>query len=63
MTYEEARARYQHAPGDPDVHAALFAEVERLKAALREAGEALYNGFEPDNQSRSWHRVQEALRG
>jgi hypothetical protein len=32
LTFAEAVARYPHAPGDPDVHRALFDEIERLRA-------------------------------
>jgi hypothetical protein len=37
------------------------AEIERLRAELTAARDALYNGFEPDNQSRAWHRANAAL--
>lgn len=36
-------------------------EVERLRAALMDARNALHNDFEPDNQSRAWHRANDAL--
>ena len=41
----------------------IASEIDRLRAALRTAADALRNDFEPDNQSRAWHRVQEALNG
>lgn len=37
-------------------------EIERLKVELTAARDALYNDFEPDNQSRAWHRANKALR-
>lgn len=40
---------------------ALRAEIERLRAALKNARDALHNDFEPDNQSRAWHRANAAL--
>jgi hypothetical protein len=39
----------------------LEADNERLRAELGAACDALYNGFEPDNQSRAWHRAKAAL--
>lgn len=34
MTFDEAKARYPHAPADPDVHAALFHEIKMLQESL-----------------------------
>ena len=39
----------------------LTAEIERLRAELTAARDALHNDFEPDNQSRAWHRANNAL--
>jgi hypothetical protein len=36
-------------------------DVERLRAALMDARDALHNDFEPDNQSPAWHRANKAL--
>jgi hypothetical protein len=44
-----------------DEHGWTVAEIERLRAELTAARDALYNGFEPDNQSRAWHRANAAL--
>ena len=40
---------------------ALREERDRLRAALTAAVNALYNPFEPDNQSRAWHAGNAAL--
>lgn len=40
----------------------LRARGDRLRAALVEARDALHNDFEPDNQSRSWYRANDALK-
>ena len=45
MTYAEAVARYPHAPCDTRVHAALFAEIERLRL---EVGAAFVRGWISD---------------
>lgn len=37
-------------------------EIERLRSILTLAKDALYNGFEPDNQSATWHRIDDALK-
>jgi hypothetical protein len=37
-------------------------ENERLRAALVDARDGLRNDFEPDNQSRAWHRANDALK-
>ena len=39
----------------------LLAERDQLLAALKAARDALYNGFEPDNQSRAWHAANNAV--
>ena len=36
-------------------------ENKRLRAALVDARNSLHNDFEPDNQSRAWHRANAAL--
>lgn len=36
-------------------------EIERLRNALCDARDALRNDFEPDNQSKAWHRANNAL--
>jgi hypothetical protein len=41
---------------------ALRAQVAQLRAALEVARDALYNGFEPDNQGRAYHVVCDALK-
>ena len=33
-----------------------------LLAALQDARDALYNGFEPDNQSYAWHRADAIIK-
>lgn len=40
---------------------ALKAKVERLRAALEDARNALHNDFEPDNQSNAYKRASRAL--
>ena len=37
------------------------ARISALENALEGAAEALYNGFEPDNQSRAYHAARTAL--
>lgn len=39
----------------------VAAEIERLRNELKAACDALRNDFEPDNQSRAWHRANDAL--
>jgi len=40
----------------------LKLEIERLRSELEAARDALRNDFEPDNQSRAWHRANDALK-
>ena len=37
-------------------------EIAVLRVALQDAATALYNGFEPNNQSRAYHRAMDALK-
>lgn len=37
-------------------------EFDKLLAALKRAREALYNGFEPDNQSRAYHDIDDHIK-
>jgi hypothetical protein len=37
-------------------------DFDDLLRAMRRAREALYNGFEPDNQSRAYHDADEAIK-
>lgn len=39
------------------------ARIVRLEKALEDAAQALYNSFEPDNQSRAYHEARRALKG
>jgi hypothetical protein len=39
----------------------ISAEIDRLRTELAAARDALRNDFEPDNQSRAWHRANNAL--
>ena len=39
------------------------ARIVRLEKALEDAAQALYNSFEPDNQSRAYHEAHRVLKG
>ena len=40
---------------------ALQSRLDELREALSSARDALFNGFEPDNQSKAWHKANAAL--
>jgi len=44
-----------------DVVGRQQSEIEGLRAALTDAANALYNGFEPDNQSRAYKKAMAAI--